>query len=142
MNTPQPWRPGRQIAASLTSRTANFFRVLAYLFISFSVYLLVHAAYDEDRGIADPPYVPVNGYTFYDRPVEHRDTHPEMFRALMNYEWACPIAVLAAGLIILGVVRRADRRDPFSPSFSGTSALADCERTLDSELRKKHSPLR
>ena len=138
MNTPEHWRPSRQFAAWLTGRTANFFRILAYLFVGFSFYLFGHAAYDEHRGIAAPPYVPGR----YTRPIEHRDSNPEMFRALMDYEWACPFVFFIGGLIIFGIVRRADRCDPFSPSFSGTSSLDDCERTLDAELRKKHSPLR
>src|SRR5678815_266354 len=98
MNTPEHWRASRQIAAWLTGRTAKTFRILAWLFIGCSLYLFAHAAYDQDRGIADPPYVP-GRYTPYDQPAEYRDTDPAKFRSLMNYEWACSIALLALSLI-------------------------------------------
>ena len=139
MNTSEHWRPSRQVAAWLTSRSVRFYRILASLLIGFSLYLFAHAAYDEDRGIADPPYIPTRYRTHL---IERRDTDPAMFRALMNYEWACPFAFLIGGFIIRGLVRRADRCDPFSPAFTGKPALDECERTLDAELRKKHSPLR
>jgi len=111
MNTPEHWRPSRQFAALLTGRTARFIRTLAFLIVGFSFYFFGHAAYDEYRGIAAPPYVPAR----YSRPVEHRATNSAMFRALMHYEWMCPIVFLLGGLIILGIVRRADHCDPFSP---------------------------
>jgi hypothetical protein len=138
MNTPEHWRPSRQFATWLTNRSAAFFRAFARLLMGFSLFLFAHAAYDEDRGIAAPPFVPSR----YSRPIERRDINPVMFRALMTYEWECPFAFFMAGAIILGMVRRADRCDPFSPAFAGKAALKECERTLDAELRKKHSPLR
>ncbi|MEA3208062.1 MAG: hypothetical protein QOE70_1119 [Chthoniobacter sp.] len=103
-----------------------------------SFFLFGHAAYDENRGVAAPPYAP----TRYTRPIEKRDTHPALFRALMNYEWGSPFVFLFGGLVLLRIIRRANRSDPFSPSFSGNAALDQCERTLDAELEKKHRPLR
>jgi hypothetical protein len=111
----------------------EFLRVLPYLLLVAGFYLFGHAVYDDHRGIAAPPYVPVR----YSHPVERRDTNPELFQALMSYEWECAFPVLIAGLVLLGIVRRADRSDPLSPSFSGGSALDECERELDAELRRR-----
>jgi hypothetical protein len=60
----------------------------------------------------------------------------------MEYEWGTALAVLIGGTVIRGIVRRADRSDPFSRKFSGASALDDCERSVDAALDKFHSPLR
>jgi hypothetical protein len=138
MSAPNYGRPSRAFANWFMDRSGGFVRTLGYLMVGLSVLLFAHAKYDEDRGIAAPPYVP----TRYTRPIEERETNPKMFRALMSYEWACPVVFLIGGFVLIGLVRRADRCDPFSPSFSGSAALDECERTLDAELRKKHRPLR
>ena len=138
MNTPEHWRASRQFAAWFTNRSASLVRGVGYLMVCFAIYLFAHAAYDEQRGIAAPAYVPSR----FSRLIEDRDTNPEMFPALMNYEWGCPFIFLVGGLVIIGIVRRVERYDPLSPRFAGKSSLDECERTLDAELRKKHSPLR
>jgi hypothetical protein len=60
----------------------------------------------------------------------------------MNYQWFGAGLFLCAGFAILGIRRRLDRCDPFSPDFAGNRALDECERVLDAELEKKHRPLR
>ena len=138
MSTPNYGRPSREVANWLTSRSAGFYRTLSYLAIIFSVYLFASAAHDEQRGIAS--VIPPGRYAR--RIVVIRSEHPTDFHNLMIYQWSRAALVLCGGLIILGICRRADRCDPFSPDFSGGRALDDCERTLDNEIRKKHSPLR
>ena len=138
MSAAKSAHPNDTLRSWFANRAGDIYRVVGYLLVGFSFFLWAHAAYDEDRGIAAPPYVP----TKYTRPVETRDKHPALFRALMNYEWTCPVLFFLAGSLILGIVRRADRTDPFSPSFAGDAALDECERTLDDELEKKHRPLR
>jgi hypothetical protein len=97
------------------------------------LYLFGHAAYDENRGIAAPPYVPSR----YSHPVEKRDQNPEQFRHLMGYEWMCAAVILCGGIVIRGIAARGERSDPFSPNFGGKRALEDCEKQLDQELRKR-----
>lgn len=138
MNTPEHWRTSRQFADWFTNRSVGFVRLIGYLMIGLSVFLFAHAAYDENHGMAAPPFVPGR----YTRPVEDRDVHPVLYRDLMFYEWMCPVLFFLGGSTILGIVRWANRSDPFSPSFSGKKALDDCERVLDNELEKFHSPLR
>ena len=138
MSAPIHGRPHREDTNWRTICSDRFIRTLPYLLFGISFYLFGHAAYDEERGVAAPPFVPSS----YTRLMESREADPAMFRALMNYEWTCPSAFLIGGFVTLGMVRRADRCDPFSKTFSGSSALDECERTLDAELGKKHSPLR
>ena len=107
--------------------------------IGLSFFFFGLAAYDEHRGVAAPPIEPGSGLI---RKVEDRETHPTLFRGLMNYEWTCPILFLLGGCTILGIARWADRCDPFSPSFSGKKSLEECERVLDNELENFHRPLR
>jgi len=71
-----------------------------------------------------------------------RSEHREEFRNLMTYQWIRASLALCGGLVIRGICRRADLCDPFSADFAGKRSLDECERTLDAELRKKHSPLR
>jgi len=141
VNTPEHWRASRQFASWFANRSAQFVRAVGIFLVCLSIYLAGHAAYDERRGIAEPPYVPARNYEDFRLKVQ-RAANPEKFRALMNYEWACPIAFGIAGLLILRIVRKANRNDPFSPTFQGTSSLDECGRTLDAELHRKHSPLR
>jgi len=128
---------GHSFAAFYTC-TVKAVRISGYLMIVFSALQFLHAKYDEDRGVAAPLFVP----TRYTRPVVIRGQNPAMFRALMNYEWACPWAFAGCGMILLSIVRASDRSDPFSPNFAGNKALDECESILDSKLRNKYRPLR
>ena len=140
VNTPEHWRASRQFALWFTNRSAGFVRGVGIYLVCLSIYLGWHAVNDERRGIAEPPYVPVRYVVF---PLKvRRQANPEKFRALMNYEWTCPIVFGVAGFAILRIVRMGNRIDPFSRTFKGNSSLNECERTLDAELRRKHSPIR
>jgi len=140
VNTPENWRASRQFALWFTNRSTGFVRGVGLFLVCLSIYLGWHAVNDERRGVAEPPYVPVRYVVF---PLKvRRQANAEEFRALMNYEWTCPIVFGIAGFAILRIVRRGNRIDPFSPTFKGNSSLDECERTLDAERRRKHSPIR
>lgn len=139
VNTPEHWRTTRQFADWFTNRSSTFVRLFAYAMIGLSFYLFALAAYDEHRGVAAPPIQPGSGLVIK---VADRDTNPQLFHGLMHYEWTCPVLFLLGGCTILGIVRWADRCDPFSPSFAGKKSLEDCERALDHQLENFHRPLR
>ena len=138
MSAPNYGRPSREIANWLTSRAAGFFRGLASLGIALSFYLFAAAAHDEQRGMASVVLPAGRG----DPVIEIRTEHPEQFHNLMVYQWVRASLVLFGALVIRGMCRRADRTDPFSPDFAGKESLDECERKLDAELKKYHSPLR
>jgi hypothetical protein len=58
MNVLQKSRSGREIAEEKSGYSVAFWRFRAYWMIGLSLYFLAHAAYDEQRGISAPPYVP------------------------------------------------------------------------------------
>ncbi|MEN3944082.1 hypothetical protein WJU23_22460 [Prosthecobacter sp. SYSU 5D2] len=60
-----------------------------------------------------------------------RVTQPAEFRNLMNYQWARAGLTAAIGLIFLGLKRRSDRLDPFSPSFQGNASVDELGEILD-----------
>jgi hypothetical protein len=124
--------------------SAGFVRAVSYLLIALGIALLASCAYDEDRGV-----------TWVIRPLGRtgrnpldrngtfvRSEDPDLFRYVMNYQWLKASLILCGGFAVLGICRRLDRSDPFSPDFTGNSALDECERVLDAELDKKHRPLR
>jgi hypothetical protein len=120
----------------MSTRDSSNVHLLGYSFIVASLYLFGHAAYDEHRGVAAPPYTP-GGHA-----VEYRDRHPADFRHLMNYEWTCPAFVFLAGALIVKLFKSANRSDPFSPDFAGNSAFDECERQLDEDPRNIRKPPR
>ncbi len=136
MSAPNYGPASREIANWLTRRPAGFFRSLSYLLIVLGFILVGTSAYDEHRGIAS--VMPPGRYAR--RITVKRSEHPDDFHNIMIYQWSRALVALCGGFIILGICRRADRRDPFSPDFSGASALDECEHTLDAELEKKHRP--
>jgi hypothetical protein len=115
-------------------------RVFAYYLILVGLLQLADAAYDEQRGVAAA--VSPGGVSAPLLYVIKRADDPEGFRSLMFYQWSQGPAVLLAGFWILGLSRRANRVDPFSPDFAGNQALDDLNRTLTEEQAKRHRPLR
>jgi len=113
-------------------------RPLAHFLIIWGVILLLFAAYDEHREIAS--VIPPGRYGR--RQIIKKADKPEEFRNLMIYQWLRDSLVVSAGFIILGMCRRADSLDPFSPDFAGKSEIDDLERTLDEEEQKRHRPLK
>jgi len=111
-------------------------RLLAYLLILIGLIYIADAAYDEHRGVADA-LSPQRGGRHY---VFVQADEPEQFRNLMTSQWyRGPIFVLG-GLFLLGVCRRADRSDPFSPNFGGSDALDEWNRALKDEEKRRHRP--
>ena len=113
-------------------------RPLAYILIVTGLFFLGDAAHDEHRGVADAQ-APGAGAI---RHVINSEDDPAQFRNLMAYEWFRGPLFLAGGFIILGLCRRADRLDPFSPDFAGSSSLDDLNRTLREEEEKRRRLLR
>jgi hypothetical protein len=66
-----------------------------------------------------------------------RATQPEEFRNLMNYQWARGGLTAAVGLICLGLKRRNDLLNPFSPNFKGNTALDELGEILDEKNSRK-----
>ena len=71
-----------------------------------------------------------------------RRDDPAAFRDLMTYQWIRVVLAFSAGLILLGLCRRADRLDPFSDSFAGQAALDELARSLSEEQEKRRRPLK
>jgi len=112
-------------------------RALAYILILIGLIYVADAAYDENRGIAEA-VTPGRGSH---REFVARDENPEKFRNLMTFQWYRGPIFAFGGFIILGICRRADRHDPFSPDFAGSKALDDLNSALDEEEKRRHRPL-
>lgn len=69
--------------------------------------------------------------------VADRQTKPEEYQRLMNYQWARAGISGLAGLILLYLARRKERLDPFSPSFQGNAAVDELGAYLDKQTPKK-----
>ncbi len=110
----------------------------AYAVILVGICLLGGAAYDEQRGIALESSRHSDPWT---RLVRRQD-RPERFRDIMQFEWLRGAIALCAGLVILGLERRMDRLDPFSPRFAGNAAIDDLDATLAQEQRRRKQPLK
>ena len=110
-------------------------RKFAYGLILFGICLLGDAAWDEHRGIAEAA-----NWGRAAPAVVDRAENPKGFRSLMVYQWVRAPLILCAGLFILGLCRRADRTDPFSPDFAGNEALDDLNRTLTEEQDRRKRP--
>ena len=52
--------------------------------------------------------------------IAQRDD-PEGFRNLMSYRWSRGAVMFLGGLFVLGIARRADQSDPFSPEWLSKS---------------------
>ena len=113
-------------------------RIVAYILILVGLMCLVDAARDEHRGIASARS-PSRSARLH---IVSRAEDPEQFRGLMAYQWVRGPLALLGGLIILGICRRADRLDPFSPDFAGSDALDELNRALTEEEQKRHRPIK
>lgn len=113
-------------------------RIVAYLFILCGCIFFLDAIEEDRVGVASAvaPGTTVSYHT-----VSRADS-PELFEGLMMYQWIRATLAVCGGPAILGIRRHYERLDPFSPKFTGRDALEQCERKLDTELRKKHSPIR
>jgi hypothetical protein len=111
-------------------------KFFAYTLILLGTLLFADAAHDERRGIAST-FGP--GWTVVVHRAE-RSREPEQFRGLMIYQWGRAGLALVAGFSILNMVRRADTLDPFSPTFAGSDALDDLNRTLSEEQERRKRP--
>jgi hypothetical protein len=110
-------------------------RSLAYLLIALGSILLLLAAYDEHREIASV-MAPSRSMILI---IVKKSDNPQEFRNLMTYQWLRGFFLLGAGVIILGIVRRADRLDPFSPDFVGKTEVDKLGQMLDE--KKKREPV-
>ena len=106
-------------------------RYIPHIMIFVGICLLGHAAYDEHRGVV------VSRFRLVQRTED-----PQRFRSLMLSEWLRASIFVCAGFVILGIYRRADRLDPFSPDFTSNSALDELDQTLTDEQRKQRKPIR
>jgi hypothetical protein len=111
-------------------------KLLAYTLILLATLLFADAAHDEHRGIASALGP---GHTVVFHTVEQSKA-PAQFRGLMTYQWGRAGLALAAGFIILSMVRKADTLDPFLPTFAGSDALDDLNRTLTEEQERRKRP--
>jgi hypothetical protein len=102
-------------------------RILAYFFILLGLVLLIRAARSENSGVSRA-IGPGAGITYL---VERREIDPKAFRALMNYQWIESTMPVLIGIVILGLLRRQEKLEPFSVDFAGTSAIDDLEKTLN-----------
>ena len=59
----------------------------------------------------------------------------------MTYQWYRGPLFIFGGFIILGLCRRADRTDPFSPDFAGSDALDNLNRALTEEEKRRQRPI-
>lgn len=119
-------------------------RIFAYFSIFLGVLLLGDAAYDEHRGVAEAasPAGVLTGVSLGTLNTARRDESLQTFRNLMLYQWMRGPLALIAGFTILGLCRRADKADPFSPTFIGDAALDELNRTLTNEQERRRRPIR
>ncbi len=109
-------------------------RPVAFAIMIFGICLLALALLDEHRGET----VMRRRYTSY---TIKRGENPERFRDAMHYKWGRGAVWVCCGWIILGICRRADRSDPFSPDFAGNDALDELHKSLDREEERRKRPL-
>ena len=100
-------------------------RAFSYFLILMGCVFLADAAFEQHSGVADA--VAPRGARRY---IIARDKDPAQFRSLMAYQWFRGSMTLMAGLIILGICRRADRLDPLSPDFAGSDALDELDKAV------------
>jgi hypothetical protein len=112
-------------------------RPVAFFLIGLGLWFFVDAGRDEWREIAEA-ISPRGGETM----VIPKADDPEQFRNLMVYQWWRGVVVLIAGMVILGIVRRADRLDPFSPDFRGSNALDELDQSLKEQERRHRRPFK
>jgi hypothetical protein len=128
-----------RIMRSLTQRlNVAGMHWLAYLLIVVGAGLMWDAARDEQRGIATvlaPARMKAQA-------TAAKVDNPERFRELMTYQWVFALFPVGVGAFLLGMIRRADRLDPFSRNFVGLKSLEDLQRTLAEEGEKRRRPLR
>ena len=83
-------------------------RLIAITMILLGVYFFGHAAYDDHRGIAVVTSPSRSGLSS----TAVRSEEPAQFRGLMAYERFRATLALCSGLIIHGLVRRAEKSGP------------------------------
>ena len=113
-------------------------RLLAYFLVAVGIFFLTIAARDEHQGVTSASSPRGAGQPTIIAKAEN----PKQFRNLMIYEWLRGPIFICGALVILGICRRADRLDPFSPDFAGNAALDDFQRQLTAEQEKQRRPLR
>ncbi len=111
-----------------------------HIVLLMGVAIFAHAAYDEHRGITSAQPPTKLGFLYPE--VATRAEDPKRFRELMTYHWVGGAIFVAAGFIMLGIYRRADRSDPLSSDFAGSAALDELDRTLAKEAKKSGRRLR
>ncbi|HEX8295749.1 MAG TPA: hypothetical protein VF593_05580 [Chthoniobacteraceae bacterium] len=132
-------------------------RFLGGIFIVTGILLLIYAGYEEARGVVKlsygskyiPPALLESASDSIPRKISRRQVltatrvqDPAVFRALMYYKWARGPVCLIPGLLILRLLRRQERLNPFSPGFPGLSSLNELDRVMAEEEQKHHRPLR
>lgn len=109
-------------------------KIFGYLLILIGLFCLVDAAYDQYRGVASTS-------TRSSQYIEKKADKNSLFQNLMIYQWGRGFLFFSGGLIILGICRRSDCQDPFSPNFSGSPAIDELNRSLTEEEEKRKRPL-
>jgi len=110
--------------------TIGFRVTRAFLFI-LAVFLLASTTYDEHRGITVPPD------RFAVLGEVRKDDDPKQFRSIMTYKWIRGSLFLIAWSALVGIRRRMDKLDPFSPNFAGNAELDELGRDLDKEEKQR-----
>ena len=129
-------------------------RAAAYILILWGIVLLARNVRDEVQGetrihVPPPPWEEFNPVRYHPflhpadlsmlHPIRAREA-PQQFRQAMTRHWLLSLLPLCAGLWLLAWLRRMDRLDPLSPSFQGTDALDDLDRTMRDQQQQRNNP--
>jgi hypothetical protein len=112
-------------------------RSVACLLILLAIYNFRKGVYDQERGVATFQ----RGRGLEVQVIAKADD-PEGFRNLISHRWTRGTVMLLGGLMVLGIARRSDASDPFSPDFGKGSEPETQDPVLEAELRRRRGGLR
>lgn len=102
-------------------------KIVAYIVLLIGVVALVDAGMEQMSGHAKAMSP---GRSFHINEA-NREEHPEEYRNLMSYQWIRAATIMGAGVCLISLIRKADRLDPFSPSFQGGKEIDKLAEHLD-----------
>lgn len=112
-------------------------RRVAYLLFFFSLYNFGKGIYDQSRGVAT---LRVTRRSI--EQVVSKEEDQVGFQNLISNRWARGAIFFLGGIFVLGLARRIDASDPFSPDLGGNAKQDPVDPVLEDELRKRRTGLR